>query len=394
MKTMVAFLFLSWLSVGAAFAAPTEVEKLATEMDRDGANVRAAYTPQLGIYVIGIGTARVTETPARAQEAARLQAIEAIASYLGTQVESAKKQESEEKADDKNAETHEYYSAMIKVNVREMLKGVQTLRSKKEEEEIKVIVYATAKSIDASAKLKEAMSKTNDDGTVEAVGEATSRDMALQKALRSAVEQVIGALVVGESKVSDNEALKQKIFSGAEGFVDTYRITAEKEIAIGVRIEVVAKVSKKKLLDSYANYMKTLGDPTFYIESNSEALSTRFTQFFTNLGIKIAPTMDEASFLIRCSGDFRTVKHPANGRTGTQLSLSFRIQEIHGKEDLVAMMNDARKSACFIGADPERQKELCAEKAFTQMKEPLHEAIHKMVAKMMSRHVEESMNQE
>ena len=99
-----------------------------------------------------------------------------------------------------------------------------------------------------------------DEGTVKAVGEGRTHDVAVQLALRSAVEQVVGTMVVGETKITDNEAVRNKIFSGAEGFVDEYRITAEATVTVGTRIEIVAKVSKKKLLDSYRTYLKAAGE--------------------------------------------------------------------------------------------------------------------------------------
>ena len=54
------------------------------------------------------------------------------------------------------------------------------------------------------------------------------------------------------------------------------------------------------------------------------------------------------------------------------------------------MKNDPRKSASFIGKDPDRQKELCSEKAFAQMKDPLHEKIQDMVGKLVGRKMDEA----
>ena len=108
------------------------------------------------------------------------------------------------------------------------------------------------------------------------------------------------------------------------------------------------------------------------------------------MGIRIAPDPNQAAYVIHCIGEFRQMKHPANGRQGIQLSLRFKVSEINGKEVLIDMKNDPRKSACFVGKDPDRQKELCSGKAFEQMQKPLHEKIQDMVGKLVGRKMDEA----
>ena len=74
--------------------------------------------------------------------------------------------------------------------------------------------------------------------------------------------------------------------------------------------------------------------------------------------------------------------------------MRFKISEINGTEVLVDMKNDPRKSASFIGKDPDRQKELCSDKAFAQMKDPLHEKIQAMVGKLVGRKMDASAQAE
>ena len=176
--------------------------------------------------------------------------------------------------------------------------------------------------------------------------------------------------------------------------VEKYRVISETEVTNGKRVEIVAKVSKKNLLDNYSNYMKFLGDPAFYIESNSGDLQSHFTQFFTDMGIRIAAVPNEATYVIHCVGEFRRLKHPANGRQGTQLSLRFKVSEINGNEVLIDVKNDPRKSTCFVGKDHDRQKELCSNKAFSQMQNIVHEKIQAMVGKLVGRKMSETAESE
>ncbi len=244
---------------------------------------------------------------------------------------------------------------------------------------------------DMTAKLEAAQAQYGEEGVVSSVGEASNREQAVQKAIRGAVEQVLGTVVIGYDKAGNTEDFASKVFSGADGVVEQYRVLGESENSVGTRVELVAKVSKKNLLDNYTNYMKFLGDPAFYVQCDSPELASHFSDFFMDLGIRIATTPEEAKYIIYCTGTFRGVKHPIQqDKQGVQLSLRFQVMEATGGESLIDMTNDPRKSACFVGNNPERQMEICADKAFKQMKKPLHERIQKMVGKLVGRKMEEA----
>lgn len=261
-------------------------------------------------------------------------------------------------------------------------------------------IYLTTKAQDKSKELKEAMNALGDEGTVRAMGEAKTHPNAVQVALRAAVEQVVGTMVVGETKITDNEVVRNKIFSGAEGFVDTYRVTEEVEVSVGWRVTVLAKVSKKKILDSYRVYLKALGDPVFYLnctstdsEGEDAQIAARFGQFFRKLGFKISKTQEGADYVINASGSYRRVKNPIDpDQTFTQYSMVIKVLSKTG-EELLSLPNNPKKSAVCIN-NPEREREICAEKAFKQMEKPVHEAINSMIARMMADHTDKVMNSE
>ena len=286
---------------------------------------------------------------------------------------------------EKTTKSFSKFKKKIESKVDAFVRGTKVIGQVKFKETSYIVCVTTERFEDDSAILKAAQAEYGDDGVVKAVGEAESLELATQKAIRGAIEQVLGTVVVGYDKMSTKSEFQHKVFSGMDGVVEKYRVLSETEIELGKRVEIVAKVSKKRLLDNYSNYMKFLGDPAFYIESNSVDLQSHFTQFFTDMGIRIAPSPNAAAYVIHCIGAYREVKHPANERQGTQLSLWFKISEINGTEVLVDMKNDPRKSASFIGKDPDRQKELCSDKAFAQMKDPLHEKIQAMVGKLVRR---------
>ena len=382
----------------ASAAVPAAVDEAVKQMQADGAEVRAGCTKSLGVFVVASGTAEITGSKAKAKTVARVNAVKNLAGYFGTDIANITKNAYTESTVNGQAEIKEFFSSVTESKVKELLKGVQDYGTDSDGDTITAIVYLTTKGVDKSAELQVAMNALGDEGTVQAVGEGRTHDVAVQLALRSAVEQVVGTMVVGETKISDNEAVRNKIFSGAEGFVDEYRITAEATVAVGTRIEIIARVSKKKILDSYRVYLKALGDPVFYLECTSsdsdgedKQISARFGQCFRNLGFKISKTPEGADYCINASGSYRRVKNPMDeNEVFTQYSMIIKVLSKSG-EELLSLPNNPRKSAVSLG-DPEREREICAEKAFKQMEKPVHEAINGMIARMMADHTDKLMN--
>ena len=292
---------------------------------------------------------------------------------------------------EKITQSYKKFEKKIKTKVDALVKGIKVVGQVTVKEKSYIVCMTCEKIEDQTAALDQAQAQYGDEGVVVSVGEASSLDLAKQKAIRGAVEQVLGTVVVGYDKMSTKSEFKSKVFSGTDGVVEKYRILSETDVEIGKRIEIVAKVSKKSLLDNYSNYMKFLGDPAFYVESNSSDLASHFTEFFTDMGIRIASDPAAADYLISCAGTFREVENALQkGRKGYQLSLRFRVRKINGTEVLIDMNNDPLKSACFVGSDADRQKELCADKAFKQMKNPLHEKIQAMIGKLVGRKMAEA----
>ena len=76
----------------------------------------------------------------------------------------------------------------------------------------------------------------------------------------------------------------------------------------------------------------------------------------------------------------------------TQYSMVIQVLSRSG-EELLSLPNNPRKSAVCLN-NPERERELCAEKAFKQMEKPVHEAVNAMIARMMADHTDKLMNNE
>lgn len=397
MKKLIALL--SACVVGVAFALDNEAWLAkARECAAGGFMMDADETPEDGVYCLVLSV--INASSAKSADAqigeAVLEAKRKITAFVKGEKVSAStsletKTETVSDGETKMARSYRKFEKQIKTKVNALVRGVKTVGQITVSERSYVVCLTCEKFEDQTAALEKAQSEYGDEGVVVSVGEAPGLDLATQKAIRGAVEQVLGTVVVGYDKMSTKSGFSSKVFSGTDGVVEKYRILSETDVAVGKRVEIVAKVSKKGLLDNYSNYMKFLGDPAFYVESNSPDLASHFTEFFTDMGIRIAPNPQEATYAIFCTGTFRSLKHPTDDdRDGVQLSLRFRVQEINGRETLIDMKNDPRRSACFVGSDPERQKEICAGKAFRQMKKPLHEKVQAMVGKLVGRQMSQA----
>ena len=367
---------------------------IAKQNIQSGCMISSDETPEDGVYCLS--AAAIDTASDKSADAligvAVLEAKRNLTAYVhGEQVTASKtleRQSSSVSTDGvKSTRSFSKFQKRIETKVNAFVRGAKMVGQMDVESVTYVVCVTCERFEDDSTILKAAQAEYGDEGVVKSVGEASSLDLAKQKAIRGAVEQVLGTVVVGYDKMSSRSEFQSKVFSGTDGVVEKYRILKEEDIALGKRVEIVAKVSKKNLLDNYSSYMKFLGDPAFYIKSNSKDLESHFTDFFTDMGIRIAASPELASYAIVCSGDFRNVKNPMNGRKGIQLSLRFRVMAINSTEVLIDMKNDPRKSACFLG-DADRQRELCADKAFAQMKNPLHEKIQAMVGKLVGRAME------
>ena len=81
--------------------------------------------------------------------------------------------------------------------------------------------------------------------TVEASAE--SKDEAVKKALRDAVEQGVGVLVDSETIVENNELLNDKIYTEVKGYVTSFKVLDEKKEEGGlttVKVEAVVSLAE------------------------------------------------------------------------------------------------------------------------------------------------------
>ena len=85
--------------------------------------------------------------------------------------------------------------------------------------------------------------------TVIAEGVGITPEEALKDAFRSAVRQVVGALVDGETLVKDDEVVSDKVLTFSNGFIKQYSEMSKIEAKGLIRIKIKAQVERKDIFD-------------------------------------------------------------------------------------------------------------------------------------------------
>ncbi len=389
---LLSILLIGAASVAASGQTPFDVRGKAEQMRKRGQTCAGGTSEKFGIYIISIVDIELDDkvSSQEASELALAQGKKEIAAFMGQEISAKDTVQSTVVSVDGETRSREFYESLATVKTEQFLRGVVLYDVRKMENGISAICFATGRTMDMSRELQEQMAQTPA-GTVSSVGIAyvvdnrldIAKQQSLQSALRAAVEQVLGTTLAGNTQVQDNVKIRSKIFAHASGFVEEYRIISEGESNGSYRTVVYARVAKDKLLDSYSAHLKSFGDPAFFIRTDNKELYQTFNKFFVGLGLKMTADINSADYIIDAMGDYRELKHPASGIPGTQLSLWIRISDANTKQELLSQKNDPRKSAVFHSVG-ERQKDIATEKAFAQIKEPLHKELNRMIGGMAS----------
>lgn len=359
-------------------------------------NIKCGKSPKCGIWIVArtIVEPSAKLTDGEANELGLALAKKEIAAFFGTSVKSVEEAGSSIKTTVRDgiekSEYEEFSREATRIEVDQFLRGVVIYKTIKGDNGERIVYsLATSSIIDAAKEMKNAMEKLPPD-TVAAVGISampdetieTQRQAALASAKRFAIEQVLGSSVSATTQVQDGEKVRAKIYASANGFVEEMRIISEGEFAGGYKVQIIAKVARDKLMSNYTSVMKSMGDPGFLVATNQKDLYMGLTDFFSSLGIRVVGTEAEADYIIDARGDFREVRDPTQeSLLGTQLSLWVRIYNATTKQELFAIKNEPRKATVFHSTG-DRQIEIAAEKAYKQLKEPLHKKLNEMLGKM------------
>ncbi len=228
---------------------------------------------------------------------------------------------------------------------------------------------------------------------VEAVGLAevrggqiqTAREDAMASARRNAVEHAMGVTVVatGQVKNLDPNSARFKNFSMSLGEVLRSKVLAEGQEGSFYKIKIAALVTAADFSRELGKYMSAIGNPLFYVDrSSGDELGDEFSIFFKDIGFKLTNNPREADYFIRLRSKFLDRKHPTTFKVGTQLQLTVEIIDPFNEKVLLVERNNPRASTNFL-SDPDRRRQIVAERGLLSMEDSLREKVSKMIADMV-----------
>ena len=364
---------------------PAEVQQLVAEMRTTGSPCRGGFSQELGFFVVGIGRTRYRENDRDySREIAEIDAKKQVASVLGQSFKSKDVAHIELACDESlQSQAKAFFMSHSETEVSQVMKGWQFVSSGKNANgEMEVVGFISTKEADKAGALAAAQLAFGDKGVVAAVGVATDRAVAEKNALRSAVEQVAGTLVVGKVSVTETEELHKRLATTAGSLVEEYRVTKETKVEAEYRVEVLARVSKKKLYENYRSYFKCLGDPSFCLVATDKALIEQFDQFFVDKGLRLVAKYEDAHYLICLDGKFQDRQTPGNAASeGTMLNLTITVRSTDGSRVLLTMTEKQAKDSEVMTAAQRREE--VSRRIFVKLKKRLHQAIQEMVVRML-----------
>lgn len=345
------------------------VAKQAIEL---GQETQSGTTSETGLWVLAVGTMPLEgRTEKDARTLAGVEARKALASFISSSIAASTEYASQE-TDDSSSTA---FATWARSDVNELLKGVQIVLTEARNGEMVAVAVLTERSIDASKTLAAAMANERP-GTVQASGEGATAEEAIQAACRSALEQVCGSSMVASEATADGN-LRSRAFTDVQGVVSAYRILSQEDVGGRYRVVIVAEVDKDALQESYGAQMKAIGDPIFWIVSSDDDAREQISDFLMGKGLKTSLKQGTSDYKVELLPKYRPMKHPGTGKSGTQLQLTVICYDKAGVK-LFTLQNEPRKANAFVG-DPDRQKQLCMEKAVKQISKPLHERLQRAI---------------
>ena len=367
---------------GEDFSPDALLEKLTTKNQQ----FATGWNPNTDIWVISVQEVKLRKgmTETEAADIAAIRAKNQIASYMGSSVSAQEELIYTEETKDDKTTTKEFFKSIQKVDVNQFLRGVTIFRQEVKDGHLCAAFYVTGKLIDASAQLEKQL-RGAPPGIVRACGFgiisdgkiAPAKRKALQGALRNAVEQVMGTMVIGQSQLMDNEKAKSKVISQTAGNIKQYRIVKEGQFGNNYQVIVNAQVDEKHILDNYAALVRSMGNPGFFIKTIDPDLQYVLSEFFNNLGFLVTSNLNEAYFVVDADCKYLTITDDHYGN-GIQIDIGLRLYDIKNNQQLLIMRNMPRLTSTYSGTF-HQIRQSAAKKAFKTMKKQLHEKLNKVV---------------
>ncbi len=282
------------------------------------------------------------------------------------------------------ANVQQNFKMEVKNKSESFLRGVICSRYEKKNGCFVAWYYATGRTADRSAEL-EAQLRAAPPGVVRSVGIgmivngklAPAKRDARQSALQSAVEQVMGTTVVGQSQLMDNNKAKARLVAQTAGNIKEYRVVKEGAEGVNYIIVMNVKVDEQTLLNNYASLVRSMGNPGFAIKCQDPDLTLALSDFLATLGFKVTDNPSDTQFVVDANCEYLAVEDEHYGQ-GIQISVLLKIFDVVSGQQLLFVQNTPRLTSTYSGTF-HQIRQMAAKRAFNNMKQDLHTKLNKLV---------------
>jgi len=330
-----------------------------------------------GFYCLVLVEINMSEkhTKDEREGAARLEAQRKMSAYINGETMSAERKVESKTVDGQRRKS---FSKYIETRSESFMRGLKVVGTVEEGGKSYMVCVATERSEDQSVALAKAQARTGDVNTVSAVGEGATPEEALDKAKQSAIEQVLGSVVVARSRMDTKKGgYRGQAASGTDGVIETWRYADDKKKAVktenGWQVEIIATVSKDNPFNKIV----------FLVEAPQANTVRRISEMFSRKGVRVTNNPEEASYVVRCTEGYEAIEHPLNQKKGTRINFCVRVENMRTGEEYMNLVNE-KPVTSFVGNE-QRQKQLCSQKAFAAVETNLCDSIEDLIARIMRR---------
>ena len=207
-------------------------------------------------------------------------------------------------------------------------------------------------------------------------GISKARQLALEQALRSAVEQYSGVQMASKTSVENAEIYRGKLSSVSKGVVKQYKIVAENQQGNNYVIEIAAEIveENQSVGQNIEAIKESMGRPTFLIKVDDIDIRRMLSEVLNDSDLEVTENPTAAKYIIQVNVD--RYEYPAMaGMTGMQTTISIKVKDKYSDDDFLNISNDPENSVEISKSDTIRKRNSYAY-AMTEIKKKLTTEIH------------------
>lgn len=386
-------LFVSALCIGAysGLVAADPMDDVFSMLGQGG--TRSGVNAIDGYYVVAMGMSSYSSEN-KGKEQARLDALRQLNEMINGVETSGSTEVSMEYVTVSNGTNNQEFSKERFVDVvshsfKGNLSAVKMLKSGQYDDDYFVALVVTERDVAKVASLRSQLVNSGSNGvsaqvsmvtvaefsdssaSVEAKGlasmkkgESMARELAVQDAIKNAVQQAQGVMISGKSG-QFNEAVAMAISTKTQGYVSSYEILDEDIERGQYYVIVVADVNQGQLLNDANFYLDIFGDADFSISSNNRDKVDWLTDELEKLGFSLSNDLTQASHTFTLSQSQRSVEDH-KGSKGVETAVAIQLVDNTSGAIILTIVNKPIKSRIYV--EPEsRAKQVSEHQAYKQI---------------------------